>query len=254
MELDGKVAVVTGAASGIGKATALLFAEHGASVVVADLNVEVGEATASMIRDHGGRAIFSETDISISVGAESVAKDSIKEFGKIDVLVNSAGISGRAVGDGPAHECTEFAWDLVLSTNLKGTYLSSKFVLPYMLEAGSGSIVNISSALGLVGGGEDFAIHAYIASKGGIISLTRGMASYYASRGVRVNAICPGLINTAMTRPLQETKLSIPKIHPLTGKRGEPYDIAAAALFFAGDEASFVTGAILAVDAGWSAQ
>jgi NAD(P)-dependent dehydrogenase (short-subunit alcohol dehydrogenase family) len=165
------------------------------------------------------------------------------------------GVSGRRWGDGPVADCTEEAWDRVLEINLKSVFLCCKFAIPEMKRQGSGSIITLSSVLALVGGDEDFATHAYAASKGGIVSLTRAIASYYAPQRIRANVICPGLIATGMSQRAQSNPTitnRLPTLHPLTGAFGAPEDVARAALYLASDSSSFVTGTVLTVDGGWT--
>jgi NAD(P)-dependent dehydrogenase (short-subunit alcohol dehydrogenase family) len=235
-ELGGKVAVVTGAAGGIGGAVVRAFAAAGAEVVGVD-------------RD--------EADLSRAVEVEALFDGIVAEHGRIDVLFNGAGISGRRYGDGPVHEATEEAWDVVLATNLKSVFLCCKHALPAMLESGGGAVVNLASVLALVGGDDDFSTHAYAASKGGIVALTRAMAVTYAPRGVRCNAIAPALIATPMSARAQgdaRIRGRLAELQPLSGDFGGPEDVAAAALYLASDAARFVTGVVLPVDGGWTAR
>jgi NAD(P)-dependent dehydrogenase (short-subunit alcohol dehydrogenase family) len=174
--------------------------------------------------------------------------------GRLDAVFNAAGASGRRHGDGPVDQCSEAGWDWVLAVNLTSVFLVCKYAIPALLET-RGAVVNLSSVLGLVGGDEDFATHAYAASKGGIVALSRAMASYYAPRGVRVNVIAPGLIATPMSRRAQSDPrilARLPQLQPLTGALGAPEDVAAAAVYLASDDARFVTGAVLTVDGGWT--
>jgi len=248
--LEGKRALITGAASGIGAACALRFAQAGAAVAGLDVQQPADpawkEAAELAPRSHFGIAdVSDEAQVTEAVAAAREA------LGGIDILVNAAGIAGG----GPAHLVQEGDWDRVLDVNLKGTWLVSKHVLPAMLEGGGGSIVHIASVEGLEGfeGGS-----AYNASKGGVVLLTRNMAMDYGRRGIRVNAVCPGFIET----PLLESVLSDPAMaiyrdrirdaHQL-GRFGKPQEIAQAALFLASDEASFVTGVALPVDGGFTA-
>jgi meso-butanediol dehydrogenase / (S,S)-butanediol dehydrogenase / diacetyl reductase len=176
-----------------------------------------------------------------------------ERLGRLDVVFNGAGISGRALGDGPVETCTEEAWDAVLDANLKSVFLCSKFAIPALRRAGGGAIVNLSSVLGLVGS-ELFDTHAYAASKGAIVTLTRAMAAAYARERIRVNAICPGLIDTPMSeraRSDAETMARLRELQPLTGEPGHAEDVAGAAVYLA--SAPFVTGAVLTVDGGWTA-
>jgi NAD(P)-dependent dehydrogenase (short-subunit alcohol dehydrogenase family) len=239
--LRDKVAVVTGGGSGIGLATAQLFAEEGAQVVVFDISPSNDQ--------HALRV-----DVTSPAEVETAIKNVISEHRH---LVNVAGGSGRKWGDGPTDACTLAGWDKTLSLNLDSVFYCCKYALQAMLNQKSGTIVNVSSVLGLVGGDDDFATHAYATSKGGIISLTRSIASYYASRGVRANVICPGLIATPMSQRAQESdriRSRLSELQPLTGDFGAPKDVAQAALYLASDEASFVTGSVLIVDGGWTAR
>jgi NAD(P)-dependent dehydrogenase (short-subunit alcohol dehydrogenase family) len=170
-------------------------------------------------------------------------------------MFNAAGMSGRRFGDGPAAECTLEGWNTVLTSNLTSMFLCTKYALQAMAPNGSGSIVNLASVLGMVGGDEHFGTHAYAASKGGIIAFTRAVASYYAEQGIRANVIAPGLIRTAMSARAQgddEIIAVLPRLQPLTGDFGAAEDVAQAALYLASDESRFVTGVVLPVDGGWT--
>ena len=253
--LDGKVAVVTGGASGIGAATAQLFAQARARVAIFDVNVDGGHQTVETIRSIGGEAIFVATDMSAAQEVAVAVTRTIAEFSRLDAIFNGAGLSGRKWGDGPVAECTEEAWDRVMAINLKSVFLGCKYAIPEMIKAGGGAIVNLSSVLGLVGGDADFATHAYAASKGGIVSLTRSIAAYYAPQHIRANVICPGLIATPMSRRAQSDeriRARLSELQPLTGDFGQPGDVAHAALYLASNQARFVTGAVLTVDGGWT--
>jgi NAD(P)-dependent dehydrogenase (short-subunit alcohol dehydrogenase family) len=177
------------------------------------------------------------------------------DYGRLDLLVNVAGGSGRKWGDGPADTCTIEGWDKTLALNLDSLFYCCKYALQAMLAQEKGAIVNVASVLGLVGGDEDFATHAYAASKGAVISLTRSIASYYAPRGIRANVICPGLIATPMSQRAQGSdhiRARLARLQPLTGGFGAPQDVSQAALYLASEASSFVTGAVLTVDGGWT--
>jgi NAD(P)-dependent dehydrogenase (short-subunit alcohol dehydrogenase family) len=252
--LHNKVALVTAAASGIGRATALRFAAEGAQVLALDRSAEGLAETIAAITDTGGQALAVTADITQMVAARAAIEQALAAWGRIDVLFNGVGASGRRFGDGPVDECSEEGWDWTLAVNLTSMFLICKYTMPALL-ATRGAIVNLSSVLGLVGGDEDFATHAYAASKGGIIALSRAMAAYYAPRGVRVNVIAPGLIATPMSQRAQADPhilARLPQLQPLTGTMGAPEDIAAAAAYLASDDARFVTGAVLTVDGGWT--
>ena len=216
-------AVVTGSAGGIG------------SAAVSALEA-TGLAVTGLEADADPAAVFAALD-------------------RLDLLVCAHGISGRRLGDGPVDTCTEEAWDAVLGTNLRASFLYCKHAVPLLRAAGGGAIVVVSSVLGLVGGDEDFATHAYAASKAGLIGLTRAMAVAYAGDGIRCNVVCPGLIETPMSLRAQEDeriRARLPELQPLTGDFGKPEDVAQAIVYLA--NAPFVTGAVLTVDGGWTAR
>jgi NAD(P)-dependent dehydrogenase (short-subunit alcohol dehydrogenase family) len=252
--LDGKVALITGGGSGIGRSTAQLFAAEGAQVIILDIDADsVSQTLASLKGQHPGSSrILDATDApQVASAIESIVSD----YGRIDILVNVAGGSGRKWGDGPADSCTIEGWHKTLALNLDSLFYCCKYALQAMLQRRQGVIVNVSSVLGLVGGDDNFATHAYAASKGAVISLTRSIASYYAPRGIRANVICPGLIATPMSQRAQESdhiRARLSQLQPLTGGFGAPQDVAQAALYLASNAASFVTGAVLTVDGGWT--
>jgi NAD(P)-dependent dehydrogenase (short-subunit alcohol dehydrogenase family) len=239
--LQNKIAIVTGGGSGIGLATAGLFTAEGARVVVFDINAPDADAL--------------QVDVTSALEVESAIQEVVHKNGRLDILVNVAGGSGRQWGDGPTDACTLTGWDKTLALNLDSVFYCCKYALQVMLKQVHGVIVNVASVLGMVGGDEDFATHAYATSKGGIISLTRSIASYYAPRGIRANVICPSLIATPMSQRAQASEHirgRLPQLQPLTGDFGIPKDVAQAALYLASDESSFVTGSVLTVDGGWT--
>jgi len=252
MQLDGKVVVITGGGSGIGAATAQLFASEGAQVVSLDIDTaRANEALDSLKGKHSSLTV----DVSNAQQVESTINDILSIFGRIDALVNVAGGSGRKWGDGPTDVCTLEGWEKTLTLNLNSVFYMCKYSLQAMLTQGRGVIVNVSSVLGMVGGDDDFATHAYATSKGAVISLTRSIASYYAPHGIRANVICPGLIETPMSKRAQESeqiRARLAQLQPLTSDFGSPEDVAHAALYLASDASSFVTGAVLTVDGGWT--
>ncbi len=252
--LQNKVSLITGAASGIAQATALRLAREGAALMLIDVDEKGLELTAQAARAMGVRVAAFVADVSQTGAVQNMVQAAVHTYGRLDVVFNAVGVSGRRWGDGPVAECTEDAWDRVLSVNLTSMFLVCKYTVPHLLQT-RGAIVNLSSVLGIVGGDEDFATHAYAASKGAIISLSRAMASYYAPRGLRVNVVAPGLITTAMSRRAQadpHIQDRLGQLQPLTGAMGDPADIAAAVAYLASDDARFVTGAVLAVDGGWT--
>lgn len=238
--LEGKAALVTGAAGGIGGAVARALAEARTRVFCVD-RVERDDV------DFVG-------DLSRADDAERAVATGEERLGRLDIVFNGAGISGRELGDGPVDVCTEEAWNAVLDANLKSVFLCAKYAIPALRRSGGGAIVNLSSVLGLVGS-DLFPTHAYAASKGAIVALTRAMAVAYAADGIRVNAICPGLIDTPMSERARgdaETMARLRELQPLTGEPGRPEDVAGAAVYLA--SAPFVTGAVLTVDGGWTAK
>jgi NAD(P)-dependent dehydrogenase (short-subunit alcohol dehydrogenase family) len=252
-----KSIIVTGASSGIGRAAAELCAAQGASVVMAARTPETLHSARDEIVQRTGndRILAVPTDVSDESAVTALFETTTERFGTLDGIFNAAGISGRRFGDGPAHVCTLDGWNHVLTANLTSIFLCTKYALNTMLPQGHGSIVNLASVLGMVGGDEHFATHAYAASKGGIISFTRAVASFYADKGIRANVIAPGLIRTKMsTRAQNDSTIieALPRLQPLTGDFGAAEDIASAALYLLSDESRFVTGIVLPVDGGWT--
>ena len=239
MTEEQRVALVTGSEGGIGGATVRAFSGSGYAVVGADV-AEGADVVA---------------DVATTEGARLAVQTAIDRHGRLDVLVAAHGISGRAFGDGPVADCTDEGWDRVLDVNLRSVFLVCREAVPRLVDAGGGAIVAVGSVLGLVGGDEDFATHAYAASKAGVVGLVRAIAVRYARDGVRANVVASGLIETSMSARAQSDpaiRARLSDLQPLTGTFGRPEDIAAAALYLAGAE--FVTGAVLTVDGGWTAK
>jgi NAD(P)-dependent dehydrogenase (short-subunit alcohol dehydrogenase family) len=248
-KLDGKVALITGAGSGIGRATAVLFAKEGAKVAVVDYVPRGGRETVRMIKKAGGEAVFIEADVSKAADVERMVKTTVNKYGRIDILHNNAGITGRIIS---MIEFTEDEWDSVLDTNLKGVFLGSKYAIPLMLDQGGGIIINTASTAGLLA---TRGMAAYSAAKAGLILLTKAMALEYGKQNIRVNCICAGGIQTPMTEPWMPAKTSREIVVPgqPLERMGQPEEVARAALYLACDDSSFVTGSTLVVDGGWSA-
>ena len=262
MRLENKVALVTGGASGIGRASALVFAREGASVVVSDLNVAGSGDTVQEIVAAGGTAIAIAGDVSDTDDARRMVESTVEAYGSIDVVLNSAGvisdtaILGDSVPD-DRFERTAALYDRVLEVNLRGTYLICWLAIQHMRENGGGSIVNISSINGVVGApiGLGSGFDPYVPSKGGVVQLTKNLAIQYGRDNIRVNCICPGHVRTNLIRSITDNPQITERLeerYPL-GRFAEPEEIANAALFLASDESSFVTGAPLLVDGGYTA-
>ena len=248
MRISDKVAIITGAASGIGRATAILFAKEGGKVVVADKNEVGGNETVDLIRSDGGQAIFNYVNVTSATDIQGMVKTTINTYGKLNILVNNAGIAIRL----PVVDLSEEDWDRNIDVNLKSIYLSSKYAIPRMIENGGGSIVNIASIYGIVGGRVRA---AYAASKGGVVNLTRSMALDYALHKIRVNCVCPGFVNTPLLKNILKDKeeyQALADLHPM-GRLGDMLEIALGVLYLASDESSFVTGIALPIDGGYTA-
>jgi NAD(P)-dependent dehydrogenase (short-subunit alcohol dehydrogenase family) len=252
MRLQDKVALITGGTSGIGEATALLFAREGAQVTIAGRNEKRGHAITAQVLQNGGKSIFIRTDVRKSEECRRAVDETLSSFGKLDILFNNAGVFYPHT----ILDCSEEEWDLQLDINLKGTFLMSKFALPGMIQQGSGVIINNSSGWGIVGG--DKAV-AYCASKGGVVLLTKAMAIDHGPQGIRVNCICPGDVDTPMLpedarmRGLNWKDYLAGCANRPLGRIGTVDEIAQAVLFLASDDSSFMTGAALVVDGGGTA-
>ena len=247
--LNGKRALVTGGASGIGRATATLFAREGAAVAVADLDVAGGGAVVQTIREQGGHALFVRCDVSQAADCQRAVQATVDAWGGLDILFNNAGIIRRTT----VLDLTEEAWDQVMAVNVKGIFLMCKYAIPVMQKAGGGAIINTGSGWGLVGGANAV---SYCASKGAVVNMTRAMALDHGAQHIRVNCVCPGDTDTGMLRDEarqlgapEEAFLAGAADRPL-GRIGQPQDIAQAVRYLASDAAAFVTGTTLVVDGG----
>lgn len=253
--VQGKVAIVTGGAVGLGEATCRLLAEEGATVAITDIKDKEGEAVAEQVREAGGEARYWHLDVGDEEQVQEVFGQIEEAFGKVDVLVNNAGISGA---NKPTHEITEEEWDLVQKINVKGVFFCTKYAIPAMKRAGGGSIVHLSSIYGLVGAPD---VPPYHASKGAVCLMAKTDALIYAADGIRVNSVHPGFIWTPMVRQHLENsgvdpdegRKDLAALHPI-GDVGEPDDIAYGILYLASDESKFVTGAELVIDGGYTAR
>jgi NAD(P)-dependent dehydrogenase (short-subunit alcohol dehydrogenase family) len=248
---EGKVALVTGAAAGIGRATAIAYAENGAKVVVCDIDAEGGEDTVGQIRNQGGEAIFVQADVSDEAEVERLLSTTMHEFGRLDFAFNNAGIEGVP---GPLHETQEENWQRTMKVNVEGVWRCMRNEIPLMQKNGGGTIINCSSVAGMRG---IQGMSAYSASKHAVNGLTRSAALDYARENIRINAICPGAVKTPMidryTGGDAKVEAALSESEPV-GRMGRPEEIAAAVMWLCDEDSAFVTGAIIPVDGGWTAR
>ncbi len=251
MRLKDKVALITGAGSGIGRESALLFAREGAQIVVADINEAGGQETVARILEDGGDAAFVRADVSRAEDCQRMVAVAEERFGKLNVLFNNAGIMHAQ--DGDAESTSEEIWELTMRINLKGVFLGCKYGIPALRRAGGGSVINVASFVALLGAATPQI--AYTASKGGVLSMSRELAVIHARENIRVNALCPGPLRTELLMKVLDTEEKRQRrlVHIPMGRFGEAREIAYAALFLASDESSFVTGATFTVDGGITA-
>jgi len=251
LRFENKVAIVTGASSGIGRASAMAFAREGAKVAVCDVEVKGGEETVRMIKESGGDAIFAKADVSKASEVEAMVNKAVETYGRLDYAHNNAGIEADMTATA---ECSEEHWDRIIGINLKGVWLCMKYEIPQMLKQGKGAIVNTASILGLVGLDHR---PGYVASKHGLVGLTKAAALDYARDGIRINAICPGLIRTPLVERIwkehPEAEARVREMEPI-GRAGTMEEIADAVVWLCSDAASFVTGHAMVADGGWVAQ
>ena len=251
MRLQGKVALITGGGSGIGRETALLFAAEGARVVAVDVNDPAGEETVQMVRGKGGEATYTHADVSVAADCERMVRTAEETYGKLNVMFNNAGIMHS--GDDDAITTSEEVWDLTMAVNLKGVFLGCKYGIPALLRAGGGSVINTASFVALLGAATPQV--AYTASKGGVLALTRELAVVHARQNIRVNALCPGPLHTELLMKFLNTEEKKQRrlVHIPMGRFGEAKEMAQAALYLASDESSFLTGASFTIDGGITA-
>lgn len=243
MRLEGKVAIITGAGSGIGKEAALLFASEGAKVVVADMNEAAAAQTVAELSAKGGEGLAIKVNVTKAAEVAEMVSQVVQRYDRIDILYNHAGINRPA----SLIDLPEEDWDAILATNLKSIYLGCKYTLPQMIRQGGGSIINTGGTFGFYGRMD---YPAYCAAKGGVVNLTKQLALQYGAHGIRVNCVCPGFIDTPMNDAIPAASIAaIVRTQPL-GRPGRPDEVAKAALFLASDEASFTTGTTLLVDGG----
>jgi len=249
--LEGRVALVTGAASGIGREIASVFAAEGARIAVVDRDAKAGRDTVKQLEKAGAEALFLETDVAVAAQVASAVETTERHFGAIHVLVNNAGIF--PIDDGNPEETPEATWDLVMDVNLKGVFLGCKYGIPALLRAGGGSIVNTASFVAVLGAATPQI--AYTASKGGVLAMTREIAIAYAKQGIRANALCPGVVNTPLINELFADPAAKARRmnHIPMGRLAEASELARAVLFLASDDSSYVNGTTFMVDGGISA-
>ncbi len=248
--LSGKVAIVTGASSGIGRTSALFYARDGAKVVVSDIDVAGGKETVDMIRQRGGEACFIEADVSKHTDCARLVEGTIREFGRLDYACNNAGIGGESNLTG---DYSVEGWQKIIDINLSGVFYCMRYEIPEMLRTGGGAIVNMASILGQVGFS---AAPAYVAAKHGVVGLTRNAALEYAQKGIRVNSIGPAFISTPLISGLEANEQSykaLVALHPI-GRLGKPEEVAELVVWLSSDRASFITGEYIAVDGGYLAR
>jgi NAD(P)-dependent dehydrogenase (short-subunit alcohol dehydrogenase family) len=254
MRLKNKVAIITGAGSGQGRAAALIFSREGAKIAVSDWKPELGDETVTLVKKAGGEAIFIRTDVSESADVQNLVRTTVSTYGRIDILYNNAGVGfSSPLSMADVINTPEADWDRVIAINLRSMYLTAKYGIPEMIKSGGGSIINTASIAALIGSG---AAHAYTAAKGGMVALSRALAVEFGPKNIRVNCICPGAIDTPMIAPVIDPlkKSGQPFMTSPIRRLGTPEDIANCALYLASDESTFVTGATLVVDGGYIAQ
>jgi len=254
MRLKNKVAIITGAGSGQGRAAALIFSREGARIAVSDWKPELGDETVTLVKKAGGEAIFIRSDVSDSADVQNLVRITVSTYGRIDILYNNAGVGfSSPLSMSDVINTPEADWDRVIAINLRSMYLTAKYGIPEMLKTGGGSIINTASIAALIG---SEAAHAYTAAKGGMVALSRALAVEFGPKNIRVNCICPGAIDTPMIAPVIDPlkKSGEPFMRSPIRRLGMPEDIANCALYLASDESSFVTGATLVVDGGYIAQ
>jgi NAD(P)-dependent dehydrogenase (short-subunit alcohol dehydrogenase family) len=254
MRLMNKVAIITGAGSGQGRAAALIFSREGAKIAVSDWKPELGDETVTLVKKAGGEAIFIRTDVSESADVQNLVRTTVSTYGRIDILYNNAGVGfSSPLSMADVINTPEADWDRVIAINLRSMYLTAKYGIPEMIKSGGGSIINTASIAALIG---SEAAHAYTAAKGGMVALSRALAVEFGPKNIRVNCICPGAIDTPMIAPVIDPlkKTGQPFMISPIRRLGTPEDIAYCALYLASDESSFVTGATLVVDGGYIAR